>query len=51
MGEGGDHIWTWILIWGAFFGDTFSIFGQDLKTYHHVMLNLSSPPMPTIDGT
>jgi hypothetical protein len=50
-GGGGDHIWTWILIWGALFRDSFSIFGQDLKTYHYVMLNLSSPRMPEIDGT
>lgn len=53
MGGGGDDIWTWILIGGGrgFFWDSFSIFGQDLKTYHHVMLNLSFPRMPTIDGT
>jgi hypothetical protein len=36
---------------GGLFWVSFSIFGQDLETYHHVMLNLSSPRMPAIDGT
>jgi hypothetical protein len=43
MGErGGPHLDLDFNLGGAFFWDSFSILGQDLKTYHHVMLNLSS---------